>query len=102
MNVPVPVVCQTQRVVGDEQVDPCRDRLVDDRGGRVDGEQHRPHGLLGVTAHQAHGVPVLGQRRVVAGLQSGDHLTKRQAGKAELPDGGATVLVHRESHKIAL
>jgi hypothetical protein len=67
---------EQQGVVGHQQVRAGVEHLVDDGGGRVDGEQHPPHRLVGITAHQADRVPGLGQRGVVAGVERGDHLAQ--------------------------
>jgi hypothetical protein len=63
-------------MVGDEEVGAGREHLVDDGGGRVDGEQHPAHRFVRVAAHQPHGVPALGERGVVAGVERGDHLAQ--------------------------
>src|SRR3712207_7833157 len=40
------------------------------------GEHHRAHRLLRVAAHQADGVPALGERGGVTGIEGGDHLAE--------------------------
>jgi hypothetical protein len=89
-------------LVGDDQVDAGLDRLVDHRGGRVDGEHDRAHGLVGVAADKADGVPVIRESRVVPGVQGRDDLAEGDAGHRELPDRRRRVLVHREGHEFGL
>ncbi len=93
---------EQQGVVGDHQVHPALDGLVHHGVGRVDGEQHGVHRLGGVTAHQADGVPVLGEGWVVPGLHRGDDLGQGGAGQRQGVDVpllvGVAACVDRESH----
>jgi hypothetical protein len=59
---------QVQRMVGEDQVEAPRDRLIDDGLNRVDREQHPPHARVGITAHQPDGIPRRRKRRRVARL----------------------------------
>ena len=71
---------QQQRVVRDEQVRSPGDRLVDDRGGRVDREQHPADRLRRVPRDEPDGVPGLGRAGRVAPLERRDDVGERGAG----------------------
>ena len=60
----------------DQQLRPRGDHVVDDGGRRVDGEHDAAHRLVRVAADQADGVPALGEGRVVAGIERGEHLAQ--------------------------
>lgn len=62
---------QIQRVVGDQQAGAGRDRLVHDLLDGVDGEEDPADVRGGVAAHQAHGVPRLGQCRGPESVEGG-------------------------------
>ena len=51
---------EEQRVVAHQQLCAVRDRLVGDRGHRVDGQQDPTYVGRGVAADQAHRVPAVG------------------------------------------
>ncbi len=80
---------QVQRVVGDHQVRPPLDGLVDDRLHGVDGEQHAADLGLRVSADQADGVPGLRPLRRVQLFEGGDdvgqfrHLSRLPCARGE-------------------
>ena len=57
--------------------------VVDHGGGGVDGHRHRLHHVGGIPADQADGVPGLGQRRRVGGVEHLDNLAQPHAHSAQ-------------------
>ena len=52
---------QVEGVVGDDHIDAALDGLIDDRGDRIDSEEHRAGRVRRVAADELIGVPGLGE-----------------------------------------
>ena len=67
---------QQERMVREHEVRVPRERLVDDHRDRVERDEDPPHRLRGVPRDEPDGVPPLGGRRRVPGVDEVDDLAE--------------------------